>query len=83
MIEELHLHGIVVQRTELITKMKAMVFVHEYPNPIKKEDPKEKEAKKHFHPKLLLAADWSKDALDVSLEKLDATHSSRMQCVSC
>ena len=83
MIEEWCLRGIVVQRTELITKMKAMVISHEHPNPRKKEDPKEKDTKKYFHPKLLAAADWSKDVLDASLEKLNATCSSKIQCVSC
>ena len=56
-IEELNLQGIVAQRMKLITKMKVMVVAHEHPNPIKNEDPKEKEANKYFQPKLLAAAD--------------------------
>ena len=33
-IEELHLRGIVAQRTELITKTKVVAIAHEYPNPM-------------------------------------------------
>ena len=65
----------------MITEMKAMVIDREHPNPIKKEEPKEKEAKKYFYPKLLIASGWSKDVMDVSLCKLHVVHSSRMQCI--
>ena len=63
---------------ELIAKMKVRVIVHEHPNAIKKEDTKEKEARTYFHSKLLTATFWSKDVLDVSLEKLNATRSRSM-----
>ena len=56
-IKEFHLRGIVAKKTELITKMKLMEISHEHPNPMKKEDLKEKEAKKIFHSKLLTAVD--------------------------
>ena len=62
----------------MITKMKVMVISHAQQNPIKKEDPKEKEATKCFDPKLLTAAYWSKDVLDASLEKLNVARNSRM-----
>ena len=35
--------------------MNDIMIAHESPNSIKKEDPNEKEAKKYFHPKLLIA----------------------------
>ena len=83
LIEELCPRGIVVQRMELITKTKAIVISRECPNPIKKENPKEKEAKKCLHPKLLTAAYLSKDVIGASLEKINVMRSSRLQCIIC
>ena len=51
----------------MISKMKTTSIAHEYPNLVKKEDPKEKEAKKFFHRKLLVAAVCSIHALGASL----------------
>ena len=50
-IEELHLHCIVVERKELITKMKSTLITNEYPNI------KDKNAIKFFDPKLSTATD--------------------------
>ena len=58
------------------------MIAYECPNPIKKEDPKDKVAKKYFHPKLLTAANWSKDVLHMSSEKLNTTRSSKIKCIS-
>ena len=63
---------------ELLTKMKAMVTARKHLSPKKKEDPKEKDVKKYVHPNLLTAAVWSKDVLDMSLEKLDVGRSSEI-----
>ena len=74
LIEELHVRGIVVSAKKLIAKMKSVLIDYEHPNP------KNEEVKKNFNPKLFAAADWSKDALASSLQKLNTTRSSRSQC---
>jgi len=72
LIEELYLRGIVVDKKELITRMKVMLINNKHPNS------KNDEEKKYFNPKFLTAADWSKDSLDVTLAKLRIIRSGRL-----
>ena len=62
----------------MIAKIRATVITRKHSNPTKKEYSKEKEVNKYFYKKLQSTADRSKDVLDVSLEKVDITCSSRM-----
>ena len=71
-IDALHLCCIVVERKELITKMKQMLVANEYPCT------KNENAKKTFDPKLLTATDQSKDKPDETLAKIEQTRSSRL-----
>ena len=71
MIEDSCLRGIVVDYKEKIAKMKTMLVTHEHPNATNME------VKNSFIPKLLTAADWSKDAIANSFVKLEVTRSNR------
>jgi hypothetical protein len=72
LIEELKMRNITVSRNELITKMKAMLIADEHPNT------SDEKLKKFFFPKLLTAADWSKDNLEATLVKIEELRSCRL-----
>ena len=72
LVEELFLCGIIVDKKVKIKAMKKSLIEHKYP-----DENTDKEEKKYFFPKFLIAPEWSKDVYDKTLKKIEEIRRSR------